>query len=113
MRESLGCDSLHHHVQLPAWLAELIDRSALGQKTWARIVRRAGEEIQVFDPAAKGCRPTASKAARAFAERCSGSGTQPWRFTALRGSSQPQAQFLLAFLHDLVHCGAARPVTRA
>jgi len=102
MAQSLPDDPWHRYYAIPAWLKGLIDAGALGQKTRRGVYRKVGADIQVLDVARGDYRPSSGKADEAVAailkERDAGV-----RFTQLRESQHPQAQFLWAILRDAFH----------
>ena len=49
MADTLPDDPWHRYFEAPAWLAALIEKGALGQKTGAGVYRKAGKDIQVLD----------------------------------------------------------------
>ena len=105
MADTLPEDPWHGFFKTPAWLAKLVDKGALGQKTGAGVYRKQGKEIQVLDLASQDYRPNAPAVdpgvAAILKER------DPARqFAALRASEHPQAQFLWAMFRDLFHYSA-------
>ncbi len=102
MRDTLSADPWHRYYQSPVWLAALIEKGALGQKTKAGIFRKAGKEIQVLDLAAQDYRPSAGKVEAEVAELLKIRNPAE-KFAKLRASSHPQAQFLWAIFRDLFH----------
>ncbi|CAG1011126.1 partial 3-hydroxyacyl-CoA dehydrogenase, partial [Burkholderiales bacterium] len=102
MRDTLAADPWHRYYQSPVWLAALIEKGALGQKTKAGIFRKAGKEIQVLDLAAQDYRPSAGKVEAEVAELLKIKNPAE-KFAKLRASSHPQAQFLWAIFRDLFH----------
>jgi 3-hydroxyacyl-CoA dehydrogenase len=95
-------DPWHGHFGVPAWLAALIGKGALGQKTRAGIYRKDGKEIKVLDLArqdyvASGAQVDAEVQAILKAKN------PAERFARLRASAQPQAQFLWAIFRDVFH----------
>ncbi len=107
MEKGLPDDPWHAYFKLPTWLAALIEKGALGQKTGAGVYRKVGRDIQVLDVAAGDYVPSNAKLAdelnvilkqRDPAER----------FAALRASSHPQAQFLWSLFRDVFHYSATQ-----
>ena len=49
MADTLPDDPWHRYFKAPAWLAALIEKGALGQKTGAGVYRKAGKDILVLD----------------------------------------------------------------
>jgi 3-hydroxyacyl-CoA dehydrogenase len=58
MADTLPNDPWHKYFAAPAWLAALIEKGALGQKTGAGIYRKAGKDILVLDVAKRDYRPS-------------------------------------------------------
>jgi 3-hydroxyacyl-CoA dehydrogenase len=54
MQDTLPDDPWHGHYAVPAWLAALIGKGALGQKTRCGIFRKDGRAIKVLDLAGAG-----------------------------------------------------------
>ena len=63
MDKNLADDPWHRYFKQPEWLAALISKGALGQKSGAGVYRKAGREIQVLDLKAQDYRPSAGKLA--------------------------------------------------
>ncbi len=102
MQDSLASDPWHRYYQAPAWLAALIEKGALGQKTKTGIFRKVGKEIQVLDLAARDYRPSTGKADPEVAEILKLKNPAE-KFGKLRAFAHPQAQFLWAIFRDLFH----------
>ncbi len=105
MRDTLPADPWHPHYQAPAWLAALIAKGALGQKSKAGIFVKKGKEIHVLDLAKQDYRPSAGAIAdevQAILKEKSPAA----QFAKLRASPHPQAQFLWAIFRDLFHYSA-------
>jgi 3-hydroxyacyl-CoA dehydrogenase len=102
MHDTLPADPWHAHYNAPAWLAALIAKGALGQKTKAGIFVKKGKEIHVLDLAKQDYRLSAGAIAEEvqaiLKER-----SPAQQFAKLRASSHPQAQFLWAIFRDLFH----------
>jgi 3-hydroxyacyl-CoA dehydrogenase len=105
MQEALPADPWHRHFQTPPWLATLIEKGALGQKTGVGIYRKQGKEIQVLDLAARDYRPAAGAVADEVAAILKLQNPAE-KFAQLRASPHPQAQFLWAIFRDLFHYAA-------
>lgn len=102
MADTLPEDPWHRFFGAPDWLAGLIEKGALGQKTGAGIYRKEGRDILVLDIerqdyVASGEKP-ADEVAAILKER-----DPAKKFAALRSSDHPQAQFLWASFRDLFH----------
>src|SRR5690242_13821514 len=121
MADTLPDDPWHRYFKAPAWLAGLIEKGALGQKTGGGFYKKVGKDIQVLDVANL---KSPAKDGRAFAEGAAydfrPSEQRPSdevaailaikdpaeKFGKLRASSDPQAQFLWAVFRDLFHYSA-------
>ncbi len=102
MQDTLPGDPWHSHFQAPAWLAALIEKGALGQKTKGGIFRKQGKEIQVLDLAQQDYRTSAGEIAPEVAEILKIKNPAE-KFAALRASGHKQAQFLWAIYRDVFH----------
>ncbi len=102
MQDTLPGDPWHSHFQAPAWLAALIEKGALGQKTKCGIFRKQGKEIQVLDLAKQDYRTSAGEIAPEVAEILKIRNPAE-KFAALRASGHKQAQFLWAIYRDVFH----------
>ena len=102
MQDTLPGDPWHSHFQAPAWLAALIEKGALGQKTKCGIFRKQGKEIQVLDLAQQDYRTSAGEIAPEVAEILKIKNPAE-KFAALRASGHKQAQFLWAIYRDVFH----------
>ncbi len=90
------------YYRKPDWLNALIAKGALGQKTRAGVFRKVGKEIQVLDLKAQDYRPSAGEIAPEVAAILAQKDAA-LRFTQMRASSHPQAQFLWAIFRDIFH----------
>lgn len=102
MHETLPDDPWHRHFQAPAWLAALIDKGALGQKSGAGVFRKQGKEIQVLDLDGGDYRPAAGAPSEAVAAILAVKDPAE-RFRQLRASDDGHARFLWALFRDLFH----------
>lgn len=102
MTDNLQHDPWHRHYVAPAWLAALVERGALGQKTKAGVYRKDGKAIKVLDLAQQDYRDAAGAIAEEvqtiLAER-----DPAMKLAALRASEHPQAQFLWSIFRDVFH----------
>jgi 3-hydroxyacyl-CoA dehydrogenase len=102
MTDNLAGDPWHRYYTAPGWLAALVGRGALGQKTRAGVYRKDGRQIKVLDLAAQDYRDAAGsvapEVAAMLAER-----DPALKLAALRGSEHPQAQFLWSLFRDVFH----------
>jgi 3-hydroxyacyl-CoA dehydrogenase len=102
MHDTLPKDPWHKYYQAPEWLAALVAKGALGQKTKAGVFTKKGKDIMVLDLAKQDYRPSAG----AVAEEVQGILKQKdpvMRLAKLRASPHPQAQFLWSIYRDLFH----------
>ena len=102
MADTLPQDPWHRYFVAPEWHKALIEKGALGQKTGAGFYRKAGKDILVLDVAARDYRPSTGKASDEVAAILKGKDPVE-KLAKLRGSSDPQAQFLWAIFRDLFH----------
>lgn len=102
MQETLPDDPWHRYYAIPEWLQKLIASGALGQKTRRGVYRKVGADIQVLDLASNDYRPSTGKADEAVVEMLKIKDPAQ-RFSQLRASQHPQAQFLWAILRDTFH----------
>jgi len=105
MADTLPDDPWHAHFKAPGWLAQLVDKGALGQKSGTGIYRKSGNQIQVLDLDAGEYRP----AEPAVADEVAGllkEKDPAKKFAALRASGHPQARFLWSVFRDLFHYSA-------
>ncbi len=105
MADTLPDDPWHRYFVAPKWLAALIAKGALGQKTGAGIYTRRSKDILVLDLATQDYRPSAGEIAPDVAVILKEKDLAK-RFAALRASNEPQAQFLWAVFRDLFHYSA-------
>ncbi len=105
MADTLPGDPWHKYFQSPEWLAALIAKGALGQKTGAGIFRKVGKDIVVLDLEKQDYRASDRKAADEVVEILKIRNPAE-KFARLRASAHPQAQFLWAAFRDLFHYSA-------
>jgi 3-hydroxyacyl-CoA dehydrogenase len=102
MQDTLPADPWHGYYGVPVWLAALIAKGALGQKTRAGIFRKEGRAIKVLDLALQDYRDSAGEidggVLAILKQR-----DPAVRFAQLRASEHPQAQFLWAIFRDIFH----------
>ncbi|WP_206858831.1 3-hydroxyacyl-CoA dehydrogenase/enoyl-CoA hydratase family protein [Lysobacter changpingensis] len=105
MADTLPDDPWHQYFKAPKWLAALIEKGALGQKTGAGVYTKRGKDILVLDLKAQDYRVSAgeldAEVAALLKER-----DPAKKFAALRASQHPQAQFLWAIFRDSFHYSA-------
>jgi len=102
MADTLPEDPWHQYFKAPVWLTALIEKGALGQKTGGGFYKKVGKEIQVLDLASQGFRTSEQKPSDEVAAILAIKDPAE-KFGKLRGSSDPQAQFLWAIFRDLFH----------
>jgi 3-hydroxyacyl-CoA dehydrogenase len=105
MGDTLPADPWAAFYRAPEWLAQLIAKGALGQKTKAGVYTKKGKDILVLDVGKQEYRASAGAMAEEvqaiLKEKNPGE-----QLAKLRASSNPQAQFLWAIFRDLFHYSA-------
>jgi 3-hydroxyacyl-CoA dehydrogenase len=102
MTDNLPNDPWAQYYATPAWLAALIGKGALGQKTRAGIFKKDGKAIKVLDLASQDYRDSTGKAADEVVAILKNKNPAE-KFAQLRASNHPQAQFLWAIFRDVFH----------
>jgi 3-hydroxyacyl-CoA dehydrogenase len=102
MQDTLPNDPWHGFYAAPAWLAALIGKGALGQKTRCGIFKKEGKAIKVLDLAAQDYRDSAGDIAPEVLAILKNKNPAE-KFAQLRASEHPQAQFLWAIFRDIFH----------
>ena len=102
MKETLPNDPWHPYYDVPAWLKQLIEQGALGQKTRKGVYQKIGPDIHVLDLKTQEYRPSDGKADEGVVEILKNKDVAA-RFEQLHASSHPQAQFLWAIYRDAFH----------
>lgn len=105
MADTLPEDPWHEYFKAPEWLAALIAKGALGQKTGAGVFTKRGKDILVVDLAKQDYRPSAGEVAPEVIEILKLKNPAE-KFARLRASEHKQAQFLWACFRDLFHYSA-------
>jgi 3-hydroxyacyl-CoA dehydrogenase len=105
MQDTLGDDPWRDYYAVPAWLAALIGKGALGQKTRCGIFRKDGRAIKVLDLAAQDYRDSAGEIDPGVLAILKNRNPAE-KFAQLRASVHPQAQFLWAIFRDIFHYAA-------
>ncbi|MFU8877270.1 MAG: 3-hydroxyacyl-CoA dehydrogenase/enoyl-CoA hydratase family protein, partial [Wenzhouxiangellaceae bacterium] len=102
MQAKLESDPWHKHYQAPAWMSQLIEAGALGQKSGAGVFRKEGKDIRVLDPESRNYRDTdyslddEVKEVLAIKDPAG-------KLKALAESDRPELEFLWAIHRDLFH----------
>jgi 3-hydroxyacyl-CoA dehydrogenase len=102
LQDTLPGDPWHKYYVSPPWLAGLIEKGALGQKTKAGFFTKKGKDIMVLDVAARDYRLSDGKMADDVAAILKNRNPAE-QLAQLRGSANPQAQFLWSIFRDLFH----------
>ncbi|HET7728899.1 MAG TPA: 3-hydroxyacyl-CoA dehydrogenase NAD-binding domain-containing protein, partial [Usitatibacter sp.] len=105
MADTLPDDPWHAHYKAPGFLAALIAKGALGQKSKAGFYVKKGRDILVLDVARQDYRPQSGAIAdevQAILKEKS----PAQQFAKLRASQHPQARFLWAIFRDVFHYSA-------
>ncbi|HEV7490690.1 MAG TPA: 3-hydroxyacyl-CoA dehydrogenase/enoyl-CoA hydratase family protein, partial [Rhodanobacteraceae bacterium] len=102
MADTLPKDPWHSYFKAPDWLAALIEKGALGQKTGAGVYRKVGKDILVLDVAKRDYRPSAQETSAEVTSILALKDPAE-KFSRLRASNDVQAQFLWAMFRDLFH----------
>jgi len=105
MQDTLPNDPWHGYYGVPAWLAALIGKGALGQKTRCGIFRKDGRAIKVLDLALQDYRESAGDIDPTVLAILRNRNPAE-KFAQLRASEHPQAQFLWAIFRDIFHYAA-------
>ncbi len=105
MTEGLPGDPWHNFLKTPTWINNLIEKKALGQKTKIGIFKRVGTENHVFDIKTGDYRPSVEKLNPEI-EAILKEKNPTTKFTKLKESTLPEAQFLWACFRDLFHYSA-------
>ena len=102
LADTLPGDPWAAYYKAPEWLAALIAKGALGQKTRAGIYVKKGKEIQVLDLARGDYRASAGVVAEEV-QAILREKNPAQQLAKLRACAHPQAQFLWAIFRDLFH----------
>ncbi|HZH44199.1 MAG TPA: 3-hydroxyacyl-CoA dehydrogenase/enoyl-CoA hydratase family protein [Lysobacter sp.] len=105
MADTLPDDPWHAYFNAPKWLAALVEKGALGQKSGAGFYTKRGKDILVLDLKAQDYRPSAGELDAGVGAMLKEKDPAK-KFAALRGSSDPQAQFLWSIFRDTFHYSA-------
>lgn len=102
MEENLTEDAWHSYFKSPEWMSKLIEQGALGQKTKCGVYKKVGKEIQVLDLSSGTYRVSDGKADNEVKDMLR---ERDWsiKLAKLRGSKNPQAQFVWSILRDTFH----------
>ncbi len=107
MQDNLASDPFHPLYATPPVVSALVAQGALGQKTGAGFYRKDGKAILRIDPATAQYLPAGGKADDTVARMLK---KKSWaeRLKLLRGSKNPQAQFVWSLLRDNFHYAACK-----
>ena len=105
MADTLPEDPWHRYFKAPDWHRALVEKGALGQKTGAGVFMKKGKEIHVLDLQKQDYRAATGIAAPEVVEILKLKNPAE-KFSKLRASPHPQAQFLWAMFRDLFHYSA-------
>lgn len=105
MANQLHEDPWHEYFQIPSWLASLVERGALGQKTGAGIYKKDGKQFHVFDIKEGEYRPVTGQAHKDVLDILKIKDPVA-KFKRLNESDKPEAKFLWAYHRDLWHYAA-------
>lgn len=100
MAEQLTNDPWNDLFTLPDWLLKHIEEGHLGQKTGQGIYRKQGKVIQVYDVEKDSYRDSSHTISSEIKSIMAITPPQE-KYQQLMGSKDPQAQFIIACLHDL------------
>ena len=100
--DTLPSDPWAAFYQAPEWLAKLIEKGALGQKTKAGVYVKKGKDIHVLDLGTGEYRPAAGAVAEEVQAILKEKKPSD-QLAKLRASSHPQAQFLWSIFRDVFH----------
>jgi len=102
MKDTLLQDPWHKYYEVPAWLKQLIEQGALGQKTRKGVYQKKGNDIHVLDLKTRNYRLSDGSADESVVEILKNKDVAA-RFEQLHASTHPQAQFLWAIHRDAFH----------
>ena len=102
MRDQLESDPWHKYFDVPAWLTQLVDAGALGQKSGAGIFKKTKAGIEVMDLKTGDYRPSSKDVSSAVSEILRIKNPAE-KMAAMANSDDTQAQFLWALHRDLFH----------
>ena len=102
MQDTLPEDPWHGYYGVPGWLAALIGKGALGQKTRCGIFRKDGRAIKVLDLSLQDYRDSAADIDPTVLAILKNRNPAE-KFAQLRASEHPHAQFLWAIFRDIFH----------
>jgi 3-hydroxyacyl-CoA dehydrogenase len=102
MKETLPTDPWYPYYDVPAWLKQLIEQGALGQKTRRGVYQKVGKDIHVLDTATGKYQPSEGRADEKIVEILKNRNIAE-RFEQLHASDHPQAQFLWSIYRDAFH----------
>ena len=88
MKETLPNDPWHRYYDVPAWLKQLIEQGALGQKTRRGVYQKVGKDIHVLDTASGSYGPSEGRADEKIVEILKNKDVAE-RFEQLHASDHP------------------------
>lgn len=101
MQDGLGNDPFHAAYAVPPVLERLVKKGALGQKTGVGFYRKEGKQIQVLDGQQDTYIASGAQADAIITRILKRPAAE--RFSLLRSTDHPQAQFLWAIFRDVFH----------
>ena len=105
MSNELKNDPWHEYFALPAWVQQLIEQGAIGQKAEKGVYKKEGKDIKVFNVATKQYEIGTAKIDDSVLAILKIKNPKE-KFEQLRASSHKQAQFLWAIYRDVFHYAA-------
>ena len=102
MRDTLPDNPWHRYFAVPDWLQSLIESGALGEKVKRGVYQKIKGEIHVLDLATQNYRISGTEVDEEL-KRLLKYSTAADKFSGLRNSHHPQAQFLWAIFRDVFH----------
>ncbi len=102
MEENLSEDPWHGYFKSPEWMNKLIEQGALGQKAKCGVYKKVGKVINVLDLTSGDYRVSDGKADDDVKDMLR---ERDWstKLAKLRGSKNPQAEFVWSILRDTFH----------
>jgi 3-hydroxyacyl-CoA dehydrogenase len=107
MANNLKDDPWHPHFKIPAWMSQLCERGALGQKTGSGIYKKDGKNLLVYDIKEGEYRPVTGQANKDVSDLLKVKDPAA-KFNRLHDSDKAEAQFLWSYHRDLWHYAACQ-----